>query len=56
MKYLNETGLAHLWASLKTLLQGKQDKLTAGTGIDISVVNGQTVISINLSNAEEGSY
>lgn len=36
MKYLNETGLAHLWASLKTLLQGKQDKLTAGSGIDIT--------------------
>lgn len=36
MKYLNDTGLAHLWANLKTLLQGKQDTLTAGTGIDIT--------------------
>lgn len=36
MKLLNETGLAHLWANLKTLLQGKQDTLTAGTGIDIT--------------------
>ena len=36
MKFLNETGLAHLWANLKTLLQGKQDTLTAGTGIDIT--------------------
>lgn len=36
MKYLNDTGLAHLWANLKTLLQGKQDTLIAGTGIDIT--------------------
>lgn len=51
MKYLNEIGLAHLWASLKTLLQGKQDKLTAGTGISIDANN---VISTSGSGGSNG--
>lgn len=51
MKYLNDTGLAHLWANLKTLLQGKQDKLTAGAGINIDANN---VISASGSGGSNG--
>lgn len=33
--FLDKTGLAHLWEKMKSALSDKQDKLTAGTGIDI---------------------
>lgn len=35
-KYLDNTGLTHFWGKVKTALAGKQDKLTAGQGIDIT--------------------
>lgn len=46
--FLDKTGLAHLWEKMKSALAGKQDKLTAGDGIQI--VNG--TISVSLDNAE----
>ena len=50
--FLDKTGLAHLWEKMKSALAGKQDKLTAGDGIQI--VNG--TISVNLDNAEDGEF
>ena len=32
MGYLDNNGLAHLWAALKTALNGKQEKLTGTPG------------------------
>ena len=36
MNYLNKDGLTYLWGKITTLLNKKQDTLTAGTGIKIS--------------------
>ena len=36
MNYLNKDGLTYLWGKITTLLNKKQDKLTAGTGIKIT--------------------
>ena len=36
MNYLNKDGLSYLWGKITTLLNTKQDTLTAGTGITIS--------------------
>ena len=36
MNYLNKDGLTYLWGKITTLLNRKQDTLTAGTGITIS--------------------
>lgn len=36
MNYLNKDGLTYLWGKITTLLNKKQDKLTAGTGITIT--------------------
>lgn len=36
MNYLNKDGLSYLWGKITTLLNKKQDTLTAGTGITIS--------------------
>ena len=36
MNYLNKDGLTYLWGKITTLLNKKQDTLTAGTGITIS--------------------
>lgn len=46
--FLDKTGLTHLWEKMKSALAGKQDKLTAGDGIQI--VNG--TISVSFDNAE----
>ena len=46
--FLDKAGLSYFWQKIKEMLQGKQDKLTAGKGIKI--VNG--VISVSLDNAE----
>jgi len=35
-KYLDQNGLSRVWNKIKTLLNGKQDKLTAGNGISIN--------------------
>ena len=47
MNYLNKDGLTYLWGKITTLLNKKQDTLTAGTGIKIS----NNVIS-SLSNED----
>ena len=36
MNYLNKDGLTYLWGKITTLLNKKQDTLTAGTGITIN--------------------
>ena len=36
MNYLNKDGLTYLWGKITTLLNRKQDTLTAGTGIKIT--------------------
>ena len=36
MNYLNKDGLTYLWGKITTLLNRKQDTLTAGTGITIT--------------------
>ena len=36
MNYLNKDGLSYLWGKITTLLNKKQDTLTAGTGITIT--------------------
>lgn len=35
-KYLDNTGVSYLWGKIKTALANKQDKLTAGQGINIT--------------------
>lgn len=50
--FLDKTGLTYLWEKMKSALAGKQDKLTAGDGIQI--VDG--VISLNLDVAEDGEF
>ena len=47
MNYLNKDGLTYLWGKITTLLNKKQDTLTAGTGITIN----NNVIS-SLSNED----
>ena len=37
--FLDKTGLSHFYSKIKEMLQGKQDKLTAGTGITITDSN-----------------
>ena len=37
--FLDKTGLSHFYSKIKEMLQGKQDKLTAGTGITITDTN-----------------
>ena len=36
MNHLNKDGLSYLWGKITTLLNKKQDTLTAGTGITIT--------------------
>ena len=50
MNYLNKDGLSYLWGKITTLLNKKQDKLTAGTGITIT----NNVISSSSSQAPQG--
>ena len=50
--FLDKTGLSYFWEKVKSALAGKQDKLTAGDGIQI--VNG--VISVSLDSAEDGDF
>lgn len=37
--FLDKTGLSHFYSKIKEMIQGKQDKLTAGTGITITDTN-----------------
>lgn len=48
--YLDKTGLTHFWDKIKTALAGKQDKLTAGDGIDITN-NEVSLDYLTLANA-----
>ena len=50
MNYLNKDGLTYLWGKITTLLNKKQDTLTAGTGITIS----NNVISSSSSQGPQG--
>ena len=50
MNYLNKDGLTYLWGKITTLLNRKQDTLTAGTGITIS----NNVISSSSSQGPQG--
>lgn len=50
MNYLNKDGLSYLWGKITTLLNKKQDKLTAGTGITIT----NNVISSSSSQGPQG--
>ena len=50
MNYLNKDGLTYLWGKITTLLNKKQDTLTAGTGITIS----NNVISSFSSEGPQG--
>ena len=50
MNYLNKDGLTYLWGKITTLLNKKQDTLTAGTGIKIS----NNVISSSSSQGPQG--
>ena len=50
MNYLNKDGLSYLWGKITTLLNKKQDTLTAGTGITIS----NNVISSSSSQGPQG--
>ena len=50
MNYLNKDGLTYLWGKITTLLNKKQDKLTAGTGITIT----NNVISSSSSQGPQG--
>lgn len=55
MKYLDETGLAHLWSKIKTFLNNKQDKLVSGT--NIKTINNQSLLgsgNINISGGSGG--
>ena len=50
MNYLNKDGLTYLWGKITTLLNRKQDTLTAGTGITIT----DNVISSSSSQGPQG--
>lgn len=50
MNYLNKDGLSYLWGKITTLLNKKQDTLTAGTGITIT----NNVISSFSSEGPQG--
>ena len=50
MNYLNKDGLSYLWGKITTLLNKKQDTLTAGTGIKIT----NNVISSSSSQGPQG--
>ena len=50
MNYLNKDGLSYLWGKITTLLNKKQDTLTAGTGITIT----NNVISSSSSQGPQG--
>ena len=50
MNYLNKDGLSYLWGKITTLLNKKQDTLTAGTGIKIT----NNVISSLSSQGPQG--
>ena len=50
MNYLNKDGLTYLWGKITTLLNKKQDTLTAGTGITIT----NNVISSSSSQGPQG--
>lgn len=50
MNYLNKDGLSYLWGKITTLLNRKQDTLTAGTGITIT----NNVISSFSSEGPQG--
>ena len=50
MNYLNKDGLSYLWGKITTLLNKKQDTLTAGTGITIN----DNVISSSSSQGPQG--
>lgn len=39
IKHLSKAGLRYFWSKIKTLLNNKQDKLTAGQGINIDTNN-----------------
>ena len=47
MNYLNKDGLTYLWGKITTLLNKKQDTLTAGTGITI---NDNVISSLSSSD------
>ena len=50
MNYLNKDGLTYLWGKITTLVNKKQDTLTAGTGITIT----NNVISSSSSQGPQG--
>ena len=51
-KFLDKTGLSHFWQKIKEMLQGKQDKLTPGTGITIQ----NNVISASGGSHKQNLY
>ena len=50
--FLNKSGLSYFWQKIKEMLQGKQDKLTAGTGITIQ----HNVISASGGSHQQNLY
>lgn len=50
--FLNKAGLSYFWQKIKEMLQGKQDKLTAGTGITIE----NNVISASGGSHQQNLY
>ena len=50
--FLDKTGLSHFYGKIKEMLQGKQDKLTAGTGITIQ----DNVISASGGSHKQNLY
>ena len=50
--FLDKSGLSHFWQKIKEMIQGKQDKLTAGTGITIE----NNVISASGGSNKQNLY
>ena len=50
--FLNKAGLSYFWQKIKEMVQGKQDKLTAGTGITIQ----DNVISASGGSHKQNLY
>ena len=50
--FLNKSGLSYFWQKIKEMIQGKQDKLTGGTGITIQ----DNVISATGGSHQQNLY
>lgn len=50
--FLDKEGLTYFWKKIKSILENKQDKLTAGDGISIK----DNIISLSLDIAEEVGF